>query len=128
MTKRKELLIHLRPEVSYDESLEQTNVVGQFQNEVLRPVLKFQNSVLVAAFIENANRRKVKLEKLSVDELRDFVQSTLTRDQAFKGYLIGMIIGLFTVEEFDFYLQNQRDVNKRIASMLRERLVDQLSK
>lgn len=127
MTDRNELLKALRPEILYDTTLEDNNLVGQFQNEVLRPILKFQNPILVAAFRKNVERRKTKIDKENTDEFRKFIQSSLKKDLAFKGYLIGIIIGQFLENEFEFYLENQKMVNKRITSMLQERLVDQLS-
>ena len=39
--------------------------------------------------------------------------------------LLGCVIGLLTTEEFKFYTTNTSKINKRIFSMLKERLSDQ---
>ena len=39
--------------------------------------------------------------------------------------LLGCVIGLLTTEEFNYYNFNTSNINKRIFSMLKERLLDQ---
>lgn len=127
MNSRDKLIESLRPEINYRSDLASNNAIADFQNETLRPILKFQNELYLSAFLEQAERKKIVINFNDVIDLNAKVKTHLSKDHGFKAYLTGMTIALFTQEEFDFYLKNQRDVNKRIASMLTERLIDQLS-
>ncbi|MGB2369686.1 MAG: glyoxalase, partial [Flavobacteriaceae bacterium] len=48
------------------------------------------------------------------------------KDQKFRNALKGMIIGQFTVEEYNIYTQNSSQLNKRMMSLVITRLQDQL--
>ena len=47
-------------------------------------------------------------------------------DTKFKGLLIGVVIGLFTIDEYLMYIKNTSSLNRRMISMLIERLKNQL--
>lgn len=96
-----------------------------FQNEVLRPILKFQNEIILAIFRDYIDRKKINLKQLTSFTRRELVQNCLSKDIAFKNSLKGCVIGFLTKEELGFYLNNQKNLNKRLISMLRERILSQ---
>lgn len=97
-----------------------------FQNITLRPILKLQNELLLTIFSNYALKQKNDFTKFSVNQKNDFIELSLKNDQKLKEFFIGIIVGLFTVEEFSEYSKNKSNFNKRIVSMLIERLRSQL--
>ena len=118
---RDALLIALRPEIVVDEErfpLPEEN----FQQVTLRPILKFQNALILDYF-----RAKTSIHTRPADlqERLNFVEQILRKDLILRNQLIGLIVGLFTVDEFAFYLQHASSLNKRIAQLLIKRIQDQ---
>ncbi|MES2592592.1 MAG: glyoxalase [Bacteroidota bacterium] len=113
-------LQHIRPEITIDNSRESLDLEG-FQNVTLRPILKFQNEILLALVNQHLDQ---KVTQLPVEkQLEDLIK----KNTAFKQQLIGLTIGLFTVEELGFYLQHQQALNKRITQLILKRVGDQIN-
>jgi len=55
-----------------------------------------------------------------------FIENAVQRDIKFRNSLKGMIIGQFTLEEYEIYIQNSSALNKRMMNMVIERLKDQM--
>ena len=96
----------------------------QFQNDVLRPILKFQNDAFVSYFRTHLADAVLPTRTLTLEE---FIKSRLQKDLALRNTCIGMTIGLLTAEELPFYFEHKTELNKRIIQMLCQRLIDQLS-
>jgi hypothetical protein len=97
-----------------------------FQNQTIRPVLKLQNDILVEAFINYANKQKSSFYALSVEKKMLYIDNAIHKDIKFRNALKGMVIGMFTVEEWREYIKNSSNLNKRIMNLLIERLKDQV--
>jgi len=97
-----------------------------FQNKTLRPALKFQNDLLVEAFINYANKQKNHFYTLSVEKKLLYIENAIHKDIKFRNALKGMILGFFTVEEFKEYTQNSSNLNKRMMNLVIDRLKDQV--
>lgn len=97
-----------------------------FQNEVLRPILKLQNDLFIASFLNNMSKNKIDFNAYSIEKKMDLIESSIQKDMKFRNTLKGMIIGLFTIEEFSIYIKNSSNLNKRMMSMLIERLKSQM--
>ena len=98
----------------------------QFQNATLRPIIKFQNNLLVAAFRNYANKHKNSFYELSLSKRLEYIEHAVQKDMKFRNSLKGMIIGQFTVEEYEVYIQNSSALNKRMMNMVVERIKDQV--
>ena len=94
-----------------------------FQNTVLRPIIKFQNDLLIAAFINFCNTYKNVFFELSVENKISYIENALIKDRAFRNTLKDMIVGLFTVDEYTIYSSNASALNKRIIGIVKERLI-----
>jgi hypothetical protein len=94
-----------------------------FQNTVLRPIIKFQNDLLIAAFINFCNTYKNVFFELSVENKISYIKNALIKDRAFRNTLKDMIVGLFTVDEYNVYSPNASALNKRIIGIVKERLI-----
>ena len=109
--------VKISPEMSADE---------YFQNNTLRPVIKLQNELLLAAFCNNATKHKGHFYELSPEKKMGYIENAIQKDIKFRNSLKGMIIGQFTVPEYETYIQNSSALNKRMMNMVIERLKDQL--
>ncbi len=111
--------ISLRPTLPLEPG---STAEERFQNETLRPILKAQHGLLRAAFGMFLTKRKVRPEQLPVAERNAKVKELVTRDNRLRGLLFGMIAGLFTAAEMDYYVHHESAVNRRITNLLVERL------
>tara|TARA_Y100001933_G_scaffold200353_1_gene201524 strand:- start:32992 stop:33336 length:345 start_codon:yes stop_codon:yes gene_type:complete len=98
----------------------------RFQNETLRPVIKFQNPLLVEMFKNYVNKHKGAFYELSNEKQLHFIENAIQKDIKFRNALKGMVIGQFTVEEYLGYIKNSSALNKRMMNMVIERLKDQV--
>ena len=118
--------LDLRPiiEVSI---LEATSAEEKFQNETLRPILKLQNDIYLDLFANYATRQKPDFQEISAEKKRNFIVQSLQKDSVLKNTLIGITIGMFTAEEVKTYLSDTKSYNKRIITMLMERIKSQVA-
>lgn len=125
MNQRELLLKELRGEtigtITTQSSSEET-----FQNQVLRPILKLQNDLFVASFENYINKNKRDFYTLSIEKKLLLIENAIQKDIKLRNALKGMVIGLFTLEEYQTYIQNSSNLNKRMMNMLIERLKSQI--
>ena len=108
-------------EVSNNSSQEEI-----FQNKVIRPILKFQNDLIIKIFIEYCIKQKRVFFKLSINKKFEYIEHSLQRDMKFREFYKGIVIGLFNIEAFEEYSKNISNLNRRITTMLIERLKSQI--
>ena len=96
-----------------------------FQNQVLRPILKLQNNLLVLSFKNYVSKNKIDFKTKSVEKKLIIIENAIQKDIKFRNALKGMIIGFFTTEEYVTYIKNSSNLNKRMMGMLIERLKSQ---
>ena len=116
----------LRPQIAAIETEQIKSLLEQFHHQVLRPILKFQNEIILEIFLSEMRKFKIDLAQYSSKEGKEKIKSTLQKNQKLRTILIGIVIALFELEELKFYHQNQSELNKRINSMMQERIVSQL--
>ncbi|WP_293893269.1 glyoxalase [Flavobacterium sp.] len=97
-----------------------------FQNKTLRPILKMQNDLFIQVFINYAIKQKNVFFSLTPEKKMLYVENVLQRDIKFRNALKGMIIALFTLEEYSEYIQTSSNLNKRMMNLLVERLKSQM--
>lgn len=121
MSRETELLQNLRPDVFTEN--EHATPIERFQNEVLRPILKFQHDLFVIesksnVILDHCFKRTIQ------EEQRAEVKNVFAKNTGIKYQFIGMVTGLMTTEEFQQYQLNKSDFDKRITAMVIERLID----
>jgi len=94
----------------------------KFQNETLRPIIKMQHDLLVKYFKSYLLNKKCRFDGLTEIKQLDFVDAAFKKDISFKSEIKGMIVGHFTVIEFTIYSSNKSDFNKRILTMIQQRI------
>jgi len=122
---RKDKIIDLRPDLALSD--ESTGELELFQNKVLRPILKFQNNLLVEylnshpQYIPQAAKINPKDPKSHAEIITKFVKS----NHGFRNKLYGMVAGMMTVEEYRLYLADKSEYNRRIVTMYVQRVLSQ---
>jgi hypothetical protein len=98
----------------------------RFQNVTLRPVIKLQNELFIEVFKNYASKHKNVFYELSLSKQLDYIENAIHKDMKFRNSLKGMVIGQFTIEEYEIYIKNSSDLNKRMMNLVKERLVDHI--
>ena len=116
-----EQILNLREKIKFqDDKIK--SPIEYFQHKTLRPILKFLNETLNKIsinFIENINPDFL-CSNLVVQEKQ--LLTTLKKEQVLKNKLNGIVIGLFTQDELNFYLINSEKIDERIQQMIQERI------
>ena len=126
MNDRHNDLLRIRPEIKKHQTFDTMTDEERFQNTTIRPILKLQNPLLVAAFINYANKHKGVFYELSIEKRMQYIETAVCKDQKFRNSLKGMLIGQFTVEEYQLYITNSSKHNKRMMNLVIARLQDQV--
>jgi hypothetical protein len=119
----REELKEFRPELFLEQNTG-TKTVELFQNEVLRPIIKYQHNLIIGSVNSQSLFKTILNDRGPRLEFQEKVKQFITSQSALKNQLIGYVIGLMTSSEFEFYLKNQPELNKRIHGMLCQRVAD----
>ena len=103
---------------------ENTKEIEHFQNEVLRPILKFQHTFFEYYFKNNSQFLKLIQEKKSRLEFQNKISQFISNQANIKHQLIGSVIGMLVDEELNYYHANHAELNKRISQMVCQRVSD----
>ena len=125
MIERSQFLLPLKTVKFGDENVESLSE-EYFQNNTLRPILKLQNDLLIEVFKNYAVKQKNTFFELSPDKKEKYIENVIQKDIKFRNSLKGMVIGLFTTDEYVEYIKNSSNLNKRMMNMLIERLKSQV--
>ena len=117
--RKEDKLLGLREEILTKKS-EQTPI-EQFQNTAIRPILKHQHSILIVFFNSNVHVQYIVSANCSILKKQNQVKLFVSKQLAFRAQLLGIVTGLFTELEFEFYLSEKVNLDKRISSMILER-------
>ncbi|MEZ4875427.1 MAG: glyoxalase [Flavobacteriaceae bacterium] len=122
METRDEVLLSLRPVIASAKVFPGMTFDEQFQNQTLRPVAKLQNDLLLAVFRNYAAKHKNVFYDLSIEKRLDYIENAIHKDMKFRNSLKGIIIGQFTLAEYETYIQNSSALNKRMMDIVKDRL------
>ncbi|MFV8225892.1 glyoxalase [Christiangramia aquimixticola] len=115
-------LLELRPEIPSAKLTNNMSADERFQNETLRPLAKLQNDLMLAVFRNYIKKHKNKFYELKLDKRMLYIDNAVQRDIKFRNSLKGIIIGQFTLGEYERYIENSSALNKRMMNIVRERL------
>jgi hypothetical protein len=104
----------------------QSSSEEMFQNEVLRPILKLQNDLFIASFKNYSAKYNKDFNFQTTEKKLATIENAIQKDSKYRNTLKGMVLGLFTIEEYSFYIKNSSNLNKRMMTMLIERLKSQV--
>ncbi len=115
-------LVALRPEIPSAIVTPLMSKDEQFQNKTLRPIVKLQDELFVMVFRNYASKHKNVFYTLSLDRRLLYIENAIQKDIKFRNSLKGMVIGQFTIDEYELYIQNSSSLNKRMMNLVIERL------
>ena len=93
-----------------------------FQNDVLRPILKLQHPLLLAAWHRYADRQKGRFYKLNRPEQEAYLRHALKTNRELRSFYLGLVCGVMTEEEWVAFRQNEKELSRRALDMVVERL------
>ena len=123
MSSRDSYLKSLRPDILTKTIKTEMSTEEYFQNTVLRPIIKFQNDLLIAVFLQFCRKYKNVFFDLSIEKKVLYIESVIAKDSKLRSSFRDMIIGLFSVQEYSEYLINASALNKRMTGIVKERLI-----
>lgn len=123
----KDKRIGIRPKITIVSEEEYVPFSERFSNTTLRPIVTLQQHLLLAVFKQNAKSRKLILKNLSNQKLIAFVDTLLFKDGSFKQLILGLIVGQFTMDEYEQYSERIEDVDKLIIALVDELMHDNLT-
>ncbi|MFT7348559.1 MAG: hypothetical protein ACI8VZ_000857 [Candidatus Paceibacteria bacterium] len=126
MNNRSTNLLSLRPEIPSARITDDMSKDERFQNQTLRPIIKLQNLLIISVFKNYIGKHKNRFYELTLQKRIEYIENAVQKDIKFRNSLKGLIIGQFTVEEYETYIQNSSALNKRMMNMVIERLKDQI--
>lgn len=126
MNDRSVSLLGIRPEIKTTQLHDNMSSDERFQNKTLRPILKFQNALLLAIFKNYICKHKNTFYELSIEKRLVYIDNAILKDIKFRNALKGIVIGQFTVDEYQQYIKNSSALNKRMMNMIVERIKDQI--
>ena len=125
MNDRPNDLIKIRPVLNLKKSSQITDEES-FQNDTLRPIIKLQSPILIETYRNYIIKHKKVFYELSNEKKLDYIENSINKNQKFRNLLKGMIVGLFTIKEYDAYRKNSSSLNKRMMNIVLKRLQDNL--
>jgi hypothetical protein len=123
MIKRNLDLKSIRPDFMTTTINDEMSSEERFQNLVLRPIIKFQILLFIEVFKNYIKKHKSVFYELSIDKRTDYIENAIQKDMKFRNSIKGMIIGLFTIEEYNLYILNSSALNKRMMCIVKESLI-----
>lgn len=100
--------------------------IETFQTKTLRPILKFQNALILSVFNTFLIDYKVDFINLSKEKKKLKISEILKENLQVKQFYLGIIVAFFTQEELTLYFENKKEINKRIIALLIERISSQI--
>lgn len=126
MIQRNKGLLGIRPVIEGIQLQENMSFDEKFQNITLRPIIKLQHHLLLAVFKNYIQKHKNVFSQLSLEKRMAYIENAIQKDTKFRNSVKGMIIGQFTTEEYELYIQNSSALNKRMMNLVKKRLMDSI--
>lgn len=96
----------------------------KFQNETIRPIIKMQHDFLIGLFQQHLSKRKTDFLTISKDQMLAKIKAIFEKDANFKHLILGVVIGQFSLKEFETYKENTTEFHKRIIQITVQRIHD----
>ncbi len=124
MTTRNLDLKRIRPDFMTTTINTEMSTEERFQNLVLRPIIKLQNDLFIEVFKNYISKHKNVFYDLSIEKRIDYIGNAIHKDMKFRNGIKGMVIGVFTLEEYKLYINNSSALNKRMMNIAKECIID----
>jgi len=121
---REQILTDLRPDIVSATFDEITAEQEKFQNQVLRPIIKFQHEFLLTYFKQYLIKLKKPIKVADLSTRIQLVEKSLQNDIPLRNVLIGSVIGFMTQQEVIKYYDHEAELRNRIIHMIARRLAE----
>lgn len=118
METRDKFLLRIRPEIPAAKIFSNTSDGERFQNETLRPIVKLQNDLMLAIFRNYVQKHKNVFYDLSLEKRIKYIENAIHKDTKFRNSIRGIIVGQFTLDEYEEYIQNSSALTKRMMEIV----------
>ena len=78
--------------------------------------------LLIIVFRNYVRKHKSVFYDLGIDDRLHYIENAIQKDTKFRNSLKGIIIGQFTLDEYETYIENSSALNKRMMNIVTERL------
>lgn len=112
-----------RPSIPNAIVFDRTKELEKFQNQSLRPIIKSLNDLLSVYFQNYIELKKYNLMNATDPEKNKFISTAFLKDTQLKSEIKGVVLGHFTVEEYNFYKNSTKEINKRILGIVKQRML-----
>jgi hypothetical protein len=126
MTDRDRLIVELRPILVTIKKDSSSSELEIFQNQSIRPILKLQHPLIIKIFQAYVIQHKVEFNALELSQKLEIIHTSFSKDVKLRSHLNGLVLGHLTEYEFDFYTAHASQLNKRIISMIKQRIIDSI--
>ena len=122
MEKRDLHLLEMRPSIPSATVMKNMTTDEKFQNRTLRPIIKLQSDLFVEVFRNYIQKHKNVFYEMDIHKRLAYIENSLQKDIKFRNSLKGMVIGQFTLGEYQAYITNSSALNKRMMQLVKERI------
>lgn len=126
MNSRASQIKSIRPQISNSTLNDSMSKDERFQNMVLRPIIELQDNLFIEVFRNYITKHKSVFYDLSLEKRLHYIENAIQKDMKLRNSMKGMIIGLFSVDEYLEYITNSSALNKRMMNLVKERLLSQV--
>lgn len=120
--KRDKQVVELRPVINTINSELVRTDQEKFQNEVIRPIIKFQHELIVKIFCKYLQKKNIDLASMSKENKVLKITSVFKNDRLLVNELKCIIIAYFTSSEYENYSSMRAEINKRLTQIIKERI------
>ena len=120
--KRDKQVVELRPVITTINSELVRTDQERFQNEVIRPIIKFQHELIVKIFCKYLQKKNIDLASMSKENKVLKITSVSKKDRLLVNELKCIIIAYFTSSEYENYSSMRAEINKRLTQIIKERI------
>jgi hypothetical protein len=120
-------LLALRPAIAGQPAAIPTpDSVAEFQQQVLRPILKLQHAVLLATVADFALDYRLPLATAAPTEAHRLLTELLGRNARLRATVAGLAVGMLTQPELAFYRQHRSELTRRLLDLAEQRVLSSL--
>jgi len=112
----------IRPTVVIPNTPDKHLPIELFQNEVLRPILKLQHSVLFALFHHTERSFSNDWGNLKKELKLERIETLIMKNGPLRNVLVGVVVGQLEEAEMKVYLKDKREYDRRIVRMVVQRI------
>lgn len=119
-------IVNLRAAILQGKAPAQMSRDERFQTQTLRPIIELQKDLLLAVFQNYITQHKNVFYTLNPEKKLLYIEHAIQRDMKFRNSLKGIILGQFTLPEYQVYSQNASNLNKRMMLLIIEKIQNQV--